>query len=176
MWYCVCRVSCRGWECPIWRYSVFYIVTCVDCLWRGVGSLRLQPCSEVTVRLTSLMLFHSLYVAWAFAADSTNKFNKIFIRSHQTYLPDLACCSLCFDLFISFLSLIAFSAVALGSRFSTRKHCLQISGLSMRNETWNRFSIKNNFLTDSTFLPLWRRVTWIQISASLSYRKESRAK
>ena len=55
----------------------------VDCLRRGVGSLRLQPCSEVAVRLTSLLLFHSLYVAWSFAADSTNKFNKAFRRSHH---------------------------------------------------------------------------------------------
>ena len=38
-------------------------LACVDCLRRGVGSLRLQLCSEVAVQLTSLMLFHSLYVA-----------------------------------------------------------------------------------------------------------------
>jgi len=29
------------------------------------------------------MLFHLLYVAWSFAADSTNKFNKAFPRWHQ---------------------------------------------------------------------------------------------
>ena len=52
----------------------------VDCLRRGFGSLRLQPCSEVVVRLTLLMLIHSLYVAWSFAADSTNNFNKAFLR------------------------------------------------------------------------------------------------
>jgi len=45
---------------------LFRAVNClarVDCLQRGVGSLRLQPFSEVAVRLTLLMLFHSLYVA-----------------------------------------------------------------------------------------------------------------
>jgi len=65
-------------------------LACVDCLWRGVGYLRLQPCSEVAVRLTSLMWFHSLYVAWSFAADSTNKFNRVFIRSHQGFEQLLA--------------------------------------------------------------------------------------
>jgi len=76
-------------SCIVMRASAFLLravncLACVDCLRRGVGSLRLQPCSEVAVRLTSLMLFHSLYVAWSFAADSTNKFNKAFIRSHHT--------------------------------------------------------------------------------------------
>jgi len=40
-----------------------FLLRAVDCLRRGVGSLRLQPCSEVAVRLTTLMLFHSLYAA-----------------------------------------------------------------------------------------------------------------
>ena len=62
-------------------------LACVDCLRRGVGSLRLQLCSEVAVRLTTLMLFHSMYIAWSFAADSTNKFNKAFIRSHHRAFP-----------------------------------------------------------------------------------------
>ena len=60
-------------------------LTCVECLRRGVGSLRLQLCAEVAVRLTTLMLFHSLYVAWSFAADSTNKFNKAFNRSYHLF-------------------------------------------------------------------------------------------
>jgi len=38
-------------------------LACVDCLRHGVGSLRLQPCSEIAARLTSLMLFNLLYVA-----------------------------------------------------------------------------------------------------------------
>jgi len=44
------------------RTSAF-LLHAVGCLRRGVGSLRLQLCSEVAVRLTTLMLFHSLYVA-----------------------------------------------------------------------------------------------------------------
>jgi len=58
----------------------------VNCLRRGVGSLRLQFCSAVTVLLRPCMLFHLVYVAWSFAAGSTNKFNKAFIRSHQALL------------------------------------------------------------------------------------------
>ena len=45
------------------RGASAFLLRTVNCLRRGVGSLRLQPCSEVAVRLTSLMLFHSLYVA-----------------------------------------------------------------------------------------------------------------
>ena len=53
-------------SCGVTRASAFLLrgvncLACVDCLRRGVGSLRLQLCSEVAVRLTSLMLFHSLY-------------------------------------------------------------------------------------------------------------------
>jgi len=75
-------------SCIVTRTSAFLLrgVNCllfVDCLRRGVGSLCFQPCSEVAVWLTSLMLFHSLYVASSFAADLTNKFNKAFIRSHH---------------------------------------------------------------------------------------------
>ena len=50
-------------SCIVTRECIFVArrcLACVDCLRRGVGSLRLQPCSEVAVRLTSLMLFHSL--------------------------------------------------------------------------------------------------------------------
>jgi len=97
MCYCMCRFSCRGanvllgailFSCSVTRASAFLLWTvnclaCVDCLRHGVGSLRFQLCSEVAVRLTTLMLFHSLYVAWSFTADSTTKFNKAFIRSHQ---------------------------------------------------------------------------------------------
>jgi len=57
-------------SCIVMCASAFLLRTvnclaCVDCLQsrRGIGSLRLQPCSEVAVQLTSLMLFHSLYVA-----------------------------------------------------------------------------------------------------------------
>ena len=55
-------------SCSVTRASAFLLraincLVCVDCLRRGVGSLRLQLCSEVAVRLTTLMLFHSLYVA-----------------------------------------------------------------------------------------------------------------
>ena len=75
-------------SCIVTRASAFLLravncLVCVDCLRRGVGSLRLQPCSEAAVRSTSLMLFHSLYAAWSFVANSTNKFNKAFIRSHH---------------------------------------------------------------------------------------------
>jgi len=35
----------------------------VNCLRRGVGSLRLQFCSAVTVLLRPCMLFHLVYVA-----------------------------------------------------------------------------------------------------------------
>jgi len=54
-------------SCIVTRASTFLFravncLACVDCLQRGVGSTRLQPCSEVAVRLTSLMLFHSPYV------------------------------------------------------------------------------------------------------------------
>ena len=83
-------------SCIVTRASAFLLravncLACVDCLRRVVGSLRLQPCSEVAVRLTSLMLFHSLYVAWSSAADSTNKFNKAFIRSHHLYCRSSIC-------------------------------------------------------------------------------------
>jgi len=75
-------------SCSVMRVSAFLLRTvnclaCVDCLQHGIGSLRLQLCSEVAVRLTRLMLFHSLYVALSFTADSTNKFDKAFIRSHH---------------------------------------------------------------------------------------------
>jgi len=96
MCYCMCQVSCRGENvllgvilfCVVTRASAFLLravnyLACVDYLRRGVGSLRLQLCLEVAVRLTSLMLFHLLYVASSFAADSTNKFNEVFVRSHQ---------------------------------------------------------------------------------------------
>ena len=54
-------------SCIVMRTSAFLLcaincLACVDCLRHGVGSLCLQPCSEVAVRLTSLMLFHSPYV------------------------------------------------------------------------------------------------------------------
>jgi len=73
-------------SCIVTHPSTFLLcavncLACVDWLRRGFGSLRFHPCSEVAVRLTSLMLFHLMYVAWSFAADSTNKFNKAFIRS-----------------------------------------------------------------------------------------------
>ena len=78
-------------SCSVTRTSAFLMragncLACVDCLRRGVGSFRLLLCSEVAVRLTTLRLFHSLYVVWSFAADSTNKFNKAFIRSHHLLL------------------------------------------------------------------------------------------
>ena len=55
-------------SCIFTRVSAFLLraVNClvfVDCVLRGVGSFRLQLCSEAAVRLTSLMLFHSLCVA-----------------------------------------------------------------------------------------------------------------
>ena len=55
-------------SCIVTRASTFLLravncLACVDCLPHGVGSLRFQACSEVAVRLTSLVLFHSLYVA-----------------------------------------------------------------------------------------------------------------
>jgi len=51
-----CIVTCTS---AFLLHAVNYLAF-VDCLRRGVGSLRLQPCSEVTVWLTSCMLLHLL--------------------------------------------------------------------------------------------------------------------
>ena len=59
------------------------ILKFVVCLRCGVGSFPLQFVLAFTVLLTTCMLFHFVHVAWSFAADSTNKFNKACIRSHQ---------------------------------------------------------------------------------------------
>ena len=55
--------------------------------------------------------------------------------------------SLCYEFLIVVLSLF-FSAVTSAFQLFTCKLCLQFSGLSMRNFTWNRFPIKN-LLIDS---------------------------
>ena len=55
--------SCSVTHASAFLLSAVNCLACVDFLRRGIGSLRLQLCSEVAVRLTSLMLFHSLYVA-----------------------------------------------------------------------------------------------------------------
>jgi len=50
-------------SCSVTHASAFLLravncLACVDCLRRGVGFWRLELCSEVAVRLTTLMLFH----------------------------------------------------------------------------------------------------------------------
>ena len=61
--------------------------------------------------------------------------------------------SLCCDLFISDLSLFAFTSLTLAFQLFTRKLCLQISGLKMRSFTWNQFPIKN-LPIDSLLTPI----------------------
>ena len=68
--------------------------------------------------------------------------------------------TLCFDLYMSALSLFASSAFTLVFQHITRKLWVQISGLRMRNFTWNWFHNKN-LLIDSLFTPLWRVLTWM---------------
>jgi len=54
-----CNVTCAS----AFLLPAVNCLACVDCLRRGVGFLRLQLCSEVAGRLTTLRLFHSLYFA-----------------------------------------------------------------------------------------------------------------
>jgi len=66
-------------SCSVTRASAFLFravncLACVDCLRRGVGSLRFQLCSEVAVRLTTLMLFHSLYVTSSWSSGKCVRF------------------------------------------------------------------------------------------------------
>jgi len=61
--------------------------------------------------------------------------------------------SLCSDLFILVLSLFAFSALTSAFQFFSRKLCLHISGLRMRNFAINRFPIKNS-LINSLLTPI----------------------
>ena len=58
----------------------------------------------------------------------------------KTYFPISNCPSLCSDFSISVLSLFAFSALTF--HLFSSKLCLQISGLRMRNITWNWFPIE----------------------------------
>jgi len=61
--------------------------------------------------------------------------------------------SLCFDVIHFGLEFLWFPALALAFQLFTRKHYLQISGLRMRNFTWNLFPIKH-LPIGSLFTPL----------------------
>jgi len=59
---------------------------------------------------------------------------------------------LCYEILIVVLSLF-FSAVTSACQLFTRKLCLQVYRLRMRNFTWNRLPIKN-LLIDSLLTPI----------------------
>jgi len=75
--------------------------------------------------------------------ESIRKFRERRIFHLNLISSFCTCHNLCFDLFISVLSLFAFSALALALQLFGRKHCLLISGPRMCSVTWNRSIIKN---------------------------------
>jgi len=83
--------------------------------------------------------------------------------------------SWCSALFILVLSLFDFSPLTLAVLLFTCKLCLQISGLRMRDFTWNRLPIQN-LLIDSLLTPIGLSLerNWSLISTFFVSKKYSK--
>ena len=77
----------------------------------------------------------------------------------------------CFDIFMSVLIWVAFSALDVVLQDFILKHCLQISGLRMRILSWNRFPIERKFANSFDFAVIVKTnySTWTQLWASFNY-------
>jgi len=132
----------------IWSYTkmLFVIQNCVKSLPRKDENDR--TCKRIVVKIKAIALMNRRFRKGMKSLSRGKSKLHVFTQS-----------SLCFDLFIFSLNLLALSALVLAFQLFTCELCLQISGMRIPRIRLRQIDFFLNTFADATASPLWRLVT-----------------